>query len=191
MFDIGGWYLRVNQVAQATPFLHGVASAWATYSVALLAALLLTGWWLARSRSDTIMAAALLAPVSVTAAYVINQPIAQWIGEPRPFTEYPSALVLIARSPDPSFPSDHAVIAGAACVGLWFVSWRLGIAAGVIAVTLALARVYVGVHYPADVIVGLILGGVIAALMWSAFCVGLAHLVERARRTPVGSFVLR
>lgn len=191
MFDIGGWYLRANQVAQATPSLHGVASVWATYSVVLLAALLLTGWWLARSRSDTVMAAALLAPVSVAAAYVINQPIAHWISEPRPFTEYPNALVLTSRSTDPSFPSDHAVIAGAACVGLWFVSRRLGVAAGVIAATLALARVYVGVHYPADVVVGLILGGTVAALIWELFRRPGARLVGRLRASRLGSFTLR
>lgn len=191
MFDIGGWYLRINQIAQATPSLHGVAAPWATYSVVLLGGLLITCWWLARSRSDAVMAAALLAPVSVVAAYVINQPIADWVSEARPFIAHPQALVLILRSTDPSFPSDHAVIAGAVCVGLWFASRRLGVTAGVIAVLLALARVYVGVHYPADVIAGLLEGGIVAALMWAALCVPMARFVHRLRSMTVGSVVLR
>jgi undecaprenyl-diphosphatase len=75
-------------------------------------------------------------------------------------------LVLADRSTDPSFPSDHATMAGAVVVGLWFVSRRLGIVAAIAALLMAFARVYIAAHYPADVAAGLLLGGLVAALTW-------------------------
>ncbi|MDI1290562.1 MAG: phosphatase PAP2 family protein, partial [bacterium] len=168
-----------------------VAAAWATYSVILLAVLMIVGWWAARARPDRAMAAALLAPVSVVVAYAVNQPIAHLFDEARPFVTHPDANVLITRTTDPSFPSDHAVIAGAACVGLWLVSRRLGVLTGAVALLLALSRVYVGVHYPADVVVGLAEGGAIAALLWVLMRAPLTRAVARVRVTTLGSVVLR
>jgi undecaprenyl-diphosphatase len=88
------------------------------------------------------------------------------VNEARPYTALPHILVLATRSTDPSFPSDHATMAGAVAVGLWFVSRRLGIVAAIAALLMAFARVYIAAHYPADVVAGLLLGGLVAALTW-------------------------
>jgi undecaprenyl-diphosphatase len=76
----------------------------------------------------------------------------------------PGALVLVDRSPDPAFPSDHAVMAGAVAAGLWLVSRRLGIAAAVAALLMAFTRVYVGAHWPGDVAVGLAFGAAVVVI---------------------------
>jgi undecaprenyl-diphosphatase len=99
-------------------------------------------------------------------ALAVNQPIVHAVNEARPYTTLPHILVLATRSPDASFPSDHATMAGAVAVGLWFVSRRLGVVAAVAAVLMAFTRVYIAAHYPADVAAGLLLGGVVAALTW-------------------------
>lgn len=185
--DPGDWYLQVNRLAAATPILHGVAAAWATYGLVALAVLMVTAWWVSRSRSDVAMAGTLLAPVSVVLAYLLNQPVARLVGEARPYVAHPAALVLVGRTTDPSFPSDHAVVAGSACVAVWLVSRRLGIAAAATAVLLAASRVYVGVHYPVDVLVGLAEGGVVAVVVWLAACDAVARWVQRLRGTGIGS----
>jgi undecaprenyl-diphosphatase len=58
-----------------------------------------------------------------------------------------------------SFPSDHAMAFFAASTGLWFISRRLGaILTAYVAVFVALPRVYLGLHYPTDVLAGAFIG---------------------------------
>jgi membrane-associated phospholipid phosphatase len=87
----------------------------------------------------------------------------------RPYTAHPGILVLAHRSTDFSFPSDHAVMAGAVAAGLWLVSRRLGLIATLAALVMAFARVYIAAHYPQDVVAGLLLGAAVAAVVhWMA-----------------------
>ena len=65
-----------------------------------------------------------------------------------------------------SFPSDHAVMFSALAVGLCFVSWRAGLLALLYTVLIIdLPRIYLGIHYPTDIIAGLVLGAVISYAM--------------------------
>jgi membrane-associated phospholipid phosphatase len=58
-----------------------------------------------------------------------------------------------------SFPSDHAVLFSALATGLMFISRRVGIGAlAYVALIIGLPRVYLGYHYPTDVLVGMLLG---------------------------------
>jgi membrane-associated phospholipid phosphatase len=99
-------------------------------------------------------------------ALVVNQPLVGIFHEARPYTTLPGILVLAQRSADFSFPSDHAVMAGAAAAGLWLCSRWLAAVATAAAVLMALARVYIGAHYPHDVAVGLLFGALVALLGW-------------------------
>lgn len=180
------WFLSVNEWAQDTPWLHGVVKAYAGYGAALFAGLLLLGYLEARrSGSPRLLAASAWSGVATLLAVAVNQPIASGVGEPRPFSVFPDALVLAHRSADPSFASDHAVMAGAAAVALCFVSRRLGVVAGAAAVLMAFARVYVGAHFPVDVVAGLALGAAVAAGGWALLHRPLTGVVHRAGRTPL------
>lgn len=159
---------EINGFARATPWLHAVVVAYAGLGVGVFAVLLLTGWWTARrSGAPRQMAAALCAGVATMLAVAINQPIVGAVHEARPYTTHAGILVLATRSADFSFPSDHAVMAGAVAVGLLFVSRALGVATIAAALLMAFARVYIAAHYPADVVVGLVLGGVVAAACYA------------------------
>jgi undecaprenyl-diphosphatase len=158
---------QINAFARATPWLHAVAQLYAGLGVVLFAFLLLAGWWIARGTGEVSrVAAAVTAGGATLIALAVNQPIVHAVNEARPYTTLPHILVLATRSTDASFPSDHATMAGAVAVGLWFVSRRLGIVAALAAVLMAFTRVYIAAHYPADVAAGLLLGGVVAALTW-------------------------
>jgi len=63
--------------------------------------------------------------------------------------------VLVDKTTDFSFPSDHATVAGTDAVGLLFANRRWGIVAGALAVLVAFTRVYIGAHSPDDVLAGL------------------------------------
>jgi undecaprenyl-diphosphatase len=106
---------------------------------------------------------AVLAGLGTLLAVAVNQPIVHAVSERRPYTALSHVTLLVHRSTDASFPSDHATMAGAVAVGLVLTSWRLGLVAAALALLMAFARVYVGAHYPVDVGVGLEVGGIVAA----------------------------
>jgi len=62
-----------------------------------------------------------------------------------------------------AFPSDHAVMFFALSVGLCWVSWRLGLLATLyVAFVVCFPRVYLGYHYPTDILVGMMIGSLCA-----------------------------
>jgi len=154
---------------------------YAKYGLGAFAILMLFGWWQSRSESDRIMASALLAPVLAVLVFLINQPIASAVSEERPYYKMPKALVLLAKSHDWSFPSDHATLAGAVTVTLFYVSKRLGYISLALALLMAFARVYAGVHYPLDVAVGLLDGALTATIVRLILIVPITSIVQRLR----------
>lgn len=156
----------VNDFARHTGWLHGVMTGYATYGIALFAVLLVIGVLLARSGPTRRLAAAGWACLATVIAVGVNQPVVSAVSEVRPYTTHPQLQVLASHSSDFSFPSDHAVMAGAAATGLWLVSRVLGVLATLAALVMAFARVYIAAHYPWDVLAGLLLGAVVALLGW-------------------------
>ncbi|MGQ0457487.1 MAG: phosphatase PAP2 family protein [Hyphomicrobium sp.] len=64
-----------------------------------------------------------------------------------------------------SFPSDHAVYFAALSVGLYVLDKRLGVVAALWSLfVICLPRIYIGLHYPSDIIAGLLLGGLVMEL---------------------------
>lgn len=70
--------------------------------------------------------------------------------------------LLVAKLHDFSFPSGHTLVSVEAATALWYYHRKWGIAALVLAALIAYSRLYLFVHYPTDVVVGVILGVVIA-----------------------------
>ena len=65
---------------------------------------------------------------------------------------------LIEPLSEKSFPSDHAAVAFAIAVAIYFYNKKLGSILIFCAFLISLARIYGGVHYPLDVIAGAIVG---------------------------------
>ena len=96
---------------------------------------------------------------------------------PRPFEVLPEADPLLGGIVSSSFPSGHAATSAAGAVALALLVRRALPALALLAAAIAFSRVYVGVHYPLDVVAGAALG--------AAVTLALAALV-RALRTPGG-----
>lgn len=174
----------VNGFARHTGWLHGVVLGYATYGLVLFAVLLLAGLWLARTRTNRTLAAAGWACMATLIAVGLNQPLVSGFAERRPYTTHPGLLVLATRSSDFSFPSDHAVMAGAAAAGLWLVSRVLGAVASIAALAMAFSRLYIAAHYPWDVVAGLLFGALIAWVGWALLRIPLTAVTGWLRRQP-------
>ncbi len=177
-------FLPINAFARATPWLQGPMLDIAQYGVVAFVVLLGLGWWVARRSGDTArQAAALWAPIGTLLAVALNQPLAAMIGEPRPVVAAPGALILLPGAGDPGMPSDHATMAGAVTVGLLLVSRRLGAVSAAAALLLTFSRVYVGAHFPLDVLVGLCTGAAISLLGYLVVRPWLIRAVRAVGRT--------
>lgn len=123
-------------------------------------------------------AGALLGTVSAGLALLVSQPISHAVHRMRPYLAHPGhAHLLIAHSPDFSFPSDHAVGAFALGFGIWLYDRTLGGALLSLAAILSLSRVVAGTHYPGDVLAGALIGVAMSGLL---FVVPTSrHLLER------------
>lgn len=113
----------------------------------------------------------LLVPLLVTAASVWSADLGALglksaIDRPRPRTTIPEADPLTG-SGGASMPSGHAATAFAGAVVLTYFWPRGAPLFFVLAAAVAFARIYVGVHYPTDVLAGAALGAVVGAV-WVA-----------------------
>jgi len=89
------------------------------------------------------------------------------IGRLRPFYDLPDARVLLGRGTSGSMPSGHASLWAAAAwiASMYYPRSRYYMVPATIAI--AFSRVYVGVHYPSDVLAGVVVGiGYAAVLLW-------------------------
>jgi undecaprenyl-diphosphatase len=102
----------------------------------------------------------------------------------RPLHELPLHFQIpLTQNPDwlihwSSFPSDHAAVSFCVAAGLWIVSKRLGGWAMGYATLISLPRVYLGFHYPTDIIGGAFVG------------IGTAFLFRAAALRSVARWVL-
>lgn len=180
------WFRAVNRFAVDTSWLHTPARLFAQYGVVVFAGLLVVSWLLARRTDDRRqVTAALWAPFGVLVTVGLNQPLTHAVAEPRPYTLFPHALTLVSRSTDLSFPSDHSVMAGAVTVGVLLANRRLGLITAALAVLMAATRVYVGAHWPLDVVAGLLIGAALAGASYALVRPLALHLVQRLDRGPL------
>ncbi len=143
----------INGLAGHSAWLDEFMVAVAKYAPVFLAGLLLLLWI---SYRQPYQRAAFLAGLAALLALGVGQVIGWIVARPRPYAL--AAHILIARTADTSFPSDHATLAFAIAALFWVYQRRLSLALFALAVVLSFARVYVGAHYPSDTLAGALLG---------------------------------
>jgi undecaprenyl-diphosphatase len=121
--------------------------------------------------------------VAAAVALLTNQVISHLWERPRPFTAHPALThVLSARTTDPSFPSDHAAAAFAIAFAVFaFSRWGGALFLGT-ATLIALSRIALGMHYPSDVLAGMLVGLASATLVTHAGRPWIARLVAVVSR---------
>ena len=88
----------------------------------------------------------------------------------RPYEVIDGLILLVGKAPDYSFPSGHTGSAFALAVVIFMVMDRkYGIIALILASLMGFSRLYVGIHYPSDVLGGVILGVVTSVIAVKCF----------------------
>ncbi|MFC9429219.1 phosphatase PAP2 family protein [Streptomyces sp. NPDC056987] len=185
-----GLYSDVLDFAHTTPsWFQSLAELWTEAGLLLFGALFVMVWWQARPSGSRAVAVAVLAPLGTAFAYVCSELSKSVIQEDRPCRTVTGSVSLIPCPPvgDWSFPSNHATIAGAAAIALVVARPVLAYLTVPMALLMAFSRVFVGVHYPHDVAVGLVVGGVVAPLFILLAARPLQRLVETMRSSNSGA----
>lgn len=96
---------------------------------------------------------------AVLSLLVNNMFLKHFVGRVRPFTVIKELVPLIQKPTDPSFPSGHTACAFAVGFLLFRrLPKRYGLPCLLLAILIGLSRIYLGVHYPSDVLAGAISG---------------------------------
>ncbi|WP_406837877.1 phosphatase PAP2 family protein [Streptomyces sp. AHU1] len=162
---------EINGLAEHTPHWFDRIVEFVGEWGLLLAMVLLVVWCWAtvRRRGGTDAAASVAAlvwtPLAAGVALLVNVPIRGFVERPRPFVDHQGLDVLVGGKTDFSFVSDHATITMAMGVGLFLANRRFGLAGIALALLEGFCRVFMGVHYPTDVIGGFALGTAVVLLL--------------------------
>jgi len=178
-------FLHVNHFAEKTDWLHAPMLAMANYGILLFFALLIIGWLYARRQSVAKVGAVVWSGLGTLLAVAVNQPLVHIFRENRPFMNLHDILVLGHHSIDYGFPSDHSTMAGAVATGLFLVNPVLGCIAVVFALLLAFSRVYIAVHYPFDVMAGLLVGAAVMLISYFVVRKLLTFVLTKLLNTPL------
>ncbi len=108
---------------------------------------------------------AVTAGLSAVAAVGIAQLVTMMVDRARPFVADPLVQVFVHHGPDRSFPSDSATAAFAIATAILLYKPRLGWVALVLAAAWGIGRIAVGMHYPTDILAGIVLGAGVSALL--------------------------
>ena len=84
--------------------------------------------------------------------------------ENRPFVEHPETILILNHAADASFPSDHAVGTMAIACGILFYRWKWGTWMVYGSILVGISRVFVGNHYPGDILGAFILVWILTAI---------------------------
>lgn len=117
--------------------------------------------------------------ISIAAGFLLGNVLLKNIAaRQRPCWLDPSVKLLVRVPGDFSFPSGHSLVSfeGAVCIFLFNRKW--GIPALMLAVLIAFSRLYLFVHFPTDVLAGIVMG---TAIAWTVVWTVKRRMENRAR----------
>ncbi|MBU4142796.1 phosphatase PAP2 family protein [Patescibacteria group bacterium] len=153
-------FQQINSLAGLWPILDWLGIFLASYLQYLVVAGLLLFWFWDKSREERIkncyLAGAAISAIILSR--LVFTEIIRWIWfRPRPFIDHAVSSLIIHENTG-SFPSGHAAFFFALAGAVYFFNRRAGQWLFAAAILISLARVFVGVHYPLDILAGALVG---------------------------------
>lgn len=162
----------VNQLSIDYGYLNPIFIGLAEYTVLLAALMCLFIWFRIRSRYNRAMV------VSAGLTFVLAELLGKIAGifyfNQQPFAEMSHVNLLIQKEVNNSFPSDHTIFIFSICLIFWLFHKR-HIYWLIIACAVGFSRIWVGVHYPIDVLAGAAIACLTAAVVYLPICQRSVH----------------
>ncbi len=178
--------------------------------------LVLWCWWSVRRRGGgeaaSSVAAVVWAPLAAGIAVLVSVPIRGFVERPRPFKDHEGLEVLVSGGSggsggsgvsggsevfgvfgknDYSFVSDHATLTMAMAAALFVAHRKFGLVGLGLGLLEGFCRVYLGIHYPTDVVGGFALGAAVALLLSPLAMALLTALTRAVERSPRAGWLIR
>ena len=181
--------LRVLQQLEAhrTPAMDHVMS-WTSNSLVLAPVIPIgmigTGW--AADNRDLLQAGCVTG-LSLATAFVLTEGLKWTVQRPRPYLAHPDELHPVRTTFGYSFPSGHTSLtfATAASLSLCYPKWYVVVPSMLWAAGVGFSRLYLGVHYPSDVLSGALLGTASALLAY-----GISQNLWKDAPQPVAAMAI-
>ncbi|HFJ9279549.1 bacitracin ABC transporter permease [Bacillus cereus] len=182
-------FRAINDLGKQYSSLNSTMVFLAEYMVYFLG-LIIMAYWFTQSRKNKMMI------IQAMAAFLTAEIIGKLAGKLhlnyQPFAVLPNVNKLVDHAVDNSFPSDHTILFFSICFSFWLVRKKARLLWLVLAFCVAISRIWVGVHYPFDVITGSLIG-IISALFsyWLTpkitFIKQLLNLYEKIEQNVIPS----
>lgn len=132
---------------------------------------------------DLVSKSILLLAIPVSIATVASELISKFYVRNRPFVGESGIKLLVPHTADGGMPSHHMVFMVSAVVMIFFYNRTFALALFVLTLISGVARVSAGIHYPSDVIAGVLLGWLVSYaylfFMRKSNLEFLTHLIKR------------
>ncbi|PFN14786.1 undecaprenyl-diphosphatase [Bacillus cereus] len=149
----------INEHVKENTYIDYLMIFFAEYAQYMFILIFMILWLNKKYKNKTCVIQAIIA---CCLAFVFNRIIGLFFYRERPFVSHLNINQLVEHTANASFPSDHATSAFAIAITLCLYEKRLGKVFLLLAFLIAFSRVWVGVHYPLDVLIGAVLG-----LLWA------------------------
>jgi undecaprenyl-diphosphatase len=152
----------INEAAGHHPLLDGVMVFVTQNALIIYAAILLIMWFFGKDKYKNTV---IFATITGVIGLLINFVIGHIYFEPRPFVSHKVNL-LTSHASDASFPSDHGTGAFSLSLAVLYRHRKLGVGMVLFAILTGISRVYVGHHYPFDILGSIVVSAVVSFFIY-------------------------
>lgn len=112
--------------------------------------------------------AAICSALALIGSLILNNMILKpIINRTRPYEVIEGLILIGKKATDGSFPSGHTAASIASAVAMCrYLKKRWSVPLIILALMISFSRLYIGIHYPSDVLVGLLDGILLAVIAW-------------------------
>ena len=156
-------FRMINDLGKEDSVLNPIMIFIAEYLVIFLALAMMIYWFTGNRKNRVMVGCAML-------TFIFAELIGKIAGEihfnKQPFAELENVNQLIDKAVNNSFPSNHTMVFFSVCVTFWLFQRGWGFLWLIAAVLVGISRIWVGVHYPADVLTGAAISIVTASILY-------------------------
>lgn len=166
-------FRAINNLAGRWLLLDQLAIFLATYAGVIMA-MVVVGLLIARKEYRQMAMVALVS--ALISRYFFVTLIRLWYQRPRPISV--DAMHQLVVNTQWAFPSGHASFFFALSTGVYLYHKKLGVVFYIVSILMGISRIFIGVHWPTDILAGVVLGILVALGVES-----IAQKLERPRQT--------